>query len=321
MDETELADRAPGYGVLARVAPEHKIRFVRALQARGQVVAMTGDGVNDAPALKQADIGVAMGITGTDVSKGAARMILTDDNFATIVAAVAEGRGIYDNILKFVRFQLSTAWGFVLLFLICGVLGIAGGAPFTALQILWVNIIMDGPPALALGVERTEPDVMHRSPRPVGEPLLTRPRVVRILLAAAVMTAGTLTVLLLAEEWFPGISAAGVTTLAFTTFVFFQVFNLLNVRSEIRSVFSAQTFTNRTVWVALAAVVVLQVAVAHAPVLQGLFDTTDLDSAQWLTAVAIGSLVLWVEEVRKLTRRIHRGPRNQPPSATGTATG
>lgn len=306
LDDTELADRAAGYGVLARVAPEHKIRFVRALQTNGEVVAMTGDGVNDAPALKQADIGIAMGITGTDVAKGAARMILTDDNFATIVAAVEEGRGIYDNILKFVRFQLSTTWGFVMIFLICGVTGLAGGAPFTALQILWVNIIMDGPPALALGVDPTDPEVMRRPPRPPGEALLTRRRVARILLAATVMTAGTLAVLLLDDRWFPGISAAGATALAFTTFVFFQVFNLLNVRSESRTVFSRRTFTNRAVWVALAAVVVLQVAVVHAPILQGVFDTTALTGAQWLVAVTIGSTVLWAEELRKLIGRTRR---------------
>ncbi|MFE7629571.1 cation-translocating P-type ATPase [Kocuria sp. NPDC057446] len=306
LDETELARRAPGYGVLARVAPEHKIRFVRALQANGEVVAMTGDGVNDAPALKQADIGIAMGVTGTDVAKGAARMILTDDNFATIVAAVEEGRGIYDNILKFVRFQLSTTWGFVVLFLICGVTGLAGGAPFTALQILWVNIIMDGPPALALGVDPTDPEVMRRSPRPPDEALLTRGRVARILLAATVMTAGTLSVLLLDDTWFPGISAAGATALAFTTFVFFQVFNLLNVRSETRTVFRRRTFTNRAVWVALVAVVVLQAAVVHLPVLQGVFDTTALTGAQWFVAVAIGSSVLWAEELRKLVRRTRR---------------
>jgi P-type Ca2+ transporter type 2C len=306
MDDTELAERASGYGVLARVAPEHKIRFVRALQTRGEVVAMTGDGVNDAPALKQADIGIAMGITGTDVAKGAARMILTDDNFATIVAAVEEGRGIYDNILKFVRFQLSTTWGFVMIFLICGVTGLAGGAPFTALQILWVNIIMDGPPALALGVDPTDPEVMRRPPRPPGESLLTRGRVARILLAATVMTVGTLSVLLLVDTWFPGISAAGATALAFTTFVFFQVFNLLNVRSESRTVFSRRTFTNRAVWVALVAVVVLQAAVVQTPWLQGVFDTAALTGPQWLVAVTIGSTVLWVEELRKLVGRTRR---------------
>ena len=306
LDDAALRERAPGYGVLARVAPEHKIRFVRALQSRGEVVAMTGDGVNDAPALKQADIGVAMGITGTDVSKGAARMILTDDNFSTIVEAVREGRGIYDNILKFVRFQLATSWGFFMLFLICGVLGIAGGAPFTALQILWVNIIMDGPPALALGVEPTEPDVMLRPPRPAREPLLTRSRMGRVLLAAAVMTAGTLALLLLAPTWFPDINPAGTTTLAFTAFVFFQVFNLINVRSDARSVFSARTLTNGAIWTALAVVVVLQIAVVHTPALQSLFDTTDLTAAQWLTAVMTGSLILWAEELRKLTTRRRR---------------
>ncbi len=302
MTEEDLTRRA----VLARVTPEHKLRYVKALQTRGGVVAMTGDGVNDAPALKQADIGVAMGITGTDVSKGAARMILTDDNFATIVAAIREGRGIYDNIVKFVRFQLSTSWGFVLIFLICGVFGLAGGAPFTALQILWVNIIMDGPPALALGVDPAEPDVMHRAPRPPRESLLTRPRIARITLAATIMTLGTLAVLVWADDWFPGISPQQVLTLAFTTFVFFQVFNLLNVRSDAASVFAPQTFTNRSIWVALTGVVLLQIAVIQMPVLQNLFSTTDLESAHWLTAVALGSAVLWSEELLKMVLRVRR---------------
>ena len=305
LSDDELRQRAKEFGVLARVSPEHKIRFVEALQADGQIVAMTGDGVNDAPALEQADIGVAMGITGTDVSKSAADMILTDDNFATIVAAVAEGRGIYDNIVKFVKFQLTTAWGFVLVFLTAGALGLAGGAPFSALQILWVNIIMDGPPALSLGVDPAEPDAMKRPPRPAREALLDRPRVRRILGLGVVMTAGTIAVLHFGPELFPGSAADPLfaTTLAFTTFVFYQVFNLFNVRSNLGSVFSAQTFTNHTVWIAIGAVIVLQICVVQLGALQGVMDTTSLTSEQWLFAVAVGSTVLWVDEAGKFVAR------------------
>src|SRR5262249_44037234 len=158
------------------VSPSHKIRIVTALQSRGDVVAMTGDGVNDAPALRRADIGVAMGVTGTEVTKEAATMVLTDDNFATIVGAVREGRGIYDNIVTFTGFKTWPALGFVLIFLITSVPGLAGGAPFTALQILFVTLIMDGPPAMSLGVDPVSPTAMTRPPRPSGEPILTRPR-------------------------------------------------------------------------------------------------------------------------------------------------
>ncbi len=304
MEDAELARRASGLGVLARVSPDHKIRMVRALSADGSVVAMTGDGVNDAPALKQADIGIAMGITGTEVSKGAARMILTDDNFATIVAAVRQGRGIFDNILKFVRFQIATSWGFVLLFLVAGVFGIAGGAPFTALQILWVNLIMDGPPAMALGLDPPDAEVMRRPPRPTHEGILTRDRIARILLAAAVMAGGTLAVLVLApgEAPQPGV-ATEVGTLAFTTYVLFQLFNLLAVRSRDRSVFARVTLTNRVLWGTMLAVLVLQVLAVHLPLLQGVFSTAALDAGQWATAVAVASSILWVEELRKLLGR------------------
>ncbi len=254
--DDELARRLDDIGVVARVSPEHKIRIVRVLQSRGDVVAMTGDGVNDAPALRKADIGVAMGVTGTEVTKEAATMILTDDNFATIVGAVREGRGIYDNIVKFVRFQLSTALGFVLTFLVASITGIAGGAPFTALQILFVNLVMDGPPAMSLGVDPVSPDAMRRAPRPARERILTRPRLLRILLASAVMAAGTLAVLATAPGPEPQLGVPTVAgTMAFVTFVFFQAFNLLNVRNDLRSVFSRETLENRSAFVATAAVV------------------------------------------------------------------
>ncbi len=301
MDDHELDRRVGHIDVYARVSPEHKLRLVSSLQRTGQVVAMTGDGVNDAPALKQADIGVAMGITGTEVSKEAATMVLADDNFATIVAAVGEGRAIYDNIVKFVRFQLSTTLGFAALFLLAAVLGIAGGKPFTAIAILWVNIIMDGPPALSLGVDPPAPDVMQRQPRPLAERILTPQRWVTIVVAAVVMAAGTLAVLGFAPGPEPSASTASVAgTMAFTTFVLFQFFNILNARSDTASVFSASTLTNNRLWLSLAVVVALQVAVVHVSWFQSLFDTTSITATQWAVCIAVASSVLWIEEIRKL---------------------
>ncbi|WP_199286865.1 cation-translocating P-type ATPase [Nocardioides houyundeii] len=310
LSDEELSVRASTVGVLARVSPEHKIRMVRALQADGSVVAMTGDGVNDAPALKEADIGIAMGVTGTEVSKGAARMVLTDDNFATIIAAVREGRGIYDNVVKFVRFQIATAWGFVLIFLASAAVGVASGTPFTPLQVLWVNVIMDGPPAMTLGFDRPDDDVMSRPPRRVGEPILTRARLGQIALSALVMAAGTLGVLLLGPDEARAGEPTRTGTLAFTTFVLFQVFNLLNVREGVTSVFNRHTFTNARLWCALGAIVVLQVTTVHLQALGDVFDTTDLSAAQWAVAVAVASSVLWVEELRKVWVR-RRAPMSE----------
>ena len=309
MDDDELDRRIDGTPVFARVAPEHKLRLVAALQRRGNVVAMTGDGVNDAPALKKADIGVAMGITGTEVTKEAATMVLTDDNFATIVGAVRRGRTIYDNIVKFVRFQLSTTVSFAALFLGASILGIAGGKPFTAIAILWVNIIMDGPPAMALGMDRPARDVMDRRPRPVGEPILLRSRWIAIGFSAAIMAAGTLAVLAGAPGAEPRAGAATLAgTMAFTTFVLFQFFNILNVRSETGSVFRRETLHNRNLWIALAGALALQVAVVHAGPMQRLFDTTSMSAWNWLACAAVASSVLWLEEARKaILRRTARG--------------
>ena len=303
LDDDELDQRIDDITVFARVAPEHKMRLVGALQRRGNVVAMTGDGVNDAPALKKSDMGIAMGITGTEVTKEAATMVLTDDNFATIVHAVRRGRTIYDNIVKFVRFQLSTTLGFAILFLLAAVFDVAGGKPFAAIAILWVNVIMDGPPAMALGVDRPASSIMQRRPRPLDERILTRSRWIAVGFSSAVMALGTLGVLV----WAPGDAIAGTVTIAgtmaFNTFVLFQFFNILNVRSDRESVFHRDTLSNRVLWLALAVVLLLQVGVTHFGPMQQLFDTTSISAAQWLVCIAVASSVLWLEETRKLIIR------------------
>ncbi|MEV1005066.1 HAD-IC family P-type ATPase [Nonomuraea sp. NPDC050202] len=304
ISDEELARQLPDIGVFARMTPQHKIRIVRVLQDGGKVAAMTGDGVNDAPALRQADIGVAMGITGTEVSKEAATMVLTDDNFATVVEAVREGRGIYANIVKFTRFQMSTAFGFVLTFLATSITGLAGGAPFTAVQILFVNLVMDGPPALSLGVDPAGPDTMKRPPRSHDERILTTARLLRILLAGLIMAGGTLAVLALAPGG-PALAGQGsvASTMAFVTFVFFQVFNLVNVRDDLRSAFHRDTFANRTTFAAVGVVIVLLVAMVEWPGLHPFFTVVDLTSGQWLACTAAGSTILWVGELVKLILR------------------
>ena len=305
LSDDELDRRIDEVSVFARVAPEHKIRLVAALQRKSRVVAMTGDGVNDAPALKKSDIGVAMGITGTEVTKEAATMVLTDDNFATIVGAVKRGRAIYDNIVKFVRFQLSTTLGFALLFLAASITGIADGKPFAAIAVLWVNLIMDGPPAMALGLDRPDFGVMQRRPRPMSERILTKSRWVAVSFASVIMAGGTLLVLAFA----PGDAAkAGVATvagtMAFNTFVLFQFFNILNVRNDRLTVFRRETLRNRNLWGALVAVISLQIGVTHWGPMQRLFDTTSISLVQWGVCALVASTVLWLEELRKFVVRI-----------------
>ncbi len=281
-----------------RHAPEHKVKIVQALKARGHVVAMTGDGVNDAPALKNADIGVAMGITGTEVTKEAATMVLTDDNFATIVGAVKEGRTIYDNIIKFVRFQLSTNIGAILTVLGAQLLGLP--TPFTAIQILWINIIMDGPPAMTLGLEPSRPGIMQEPPRKSGARILTLRRFWHLLAYGTIMAAGTISV------FSNGLSSGGMEhalTLAFTTFVLFQFFNVFNVRNETGSTFNRHFFANGKLWSALIGVVGLQVVVVHWGPAQGIFRTVDLSLHDWLLATLVAASVLVLEEARKLAAR------------------
>ncbi|MDT8388699.1 MAG: HAD-IC family P-type ATPase [Thiogranum sp.] len=290
----ELARRIDSIAVFARVAPQHKVTIVQALKTDGHVTAMTGDGVNDAPALKTADIGVAMGITGTAVTREAATLVLTDDNFATIVRAVEEGRVIYDNIVKFVRFQLSTNIGAILTVLIATLMAMP--TPFTPIQLLWVNIIMDGPPAMTLGVEPARPGLMAEPPRPPDAQILSGRRLLWLMIYGVIMMAGTLALFAY------GLENNGTTyavTLAFTTFVLYQFFNVFNARAEFSSAFNANFLRNGKLWLALLGVVLLQVTVVHWPPAQEIFGTTALSAGDWLLAALVASSVLVLEEVRK----------------------
>ncbi|MBL1262217.1 calcium-translocating P-type ATPase, PMCA-type [Candidatus Methylomicrobium oryzae] len=295
MDERRLAEHIAGIGVFARTAPEQKVRIIQALKAQGHIVAMTGDGVNDAPALKIADIGIAMGVTGTHVAQEAATMILTDDNFATIVKAVKEGRHIYENMVKFIRFQLSTNIGAILTVTGAQLFGLP--SPFSAVQLLWINIIMDGPPAMSLSVDPGRPDTMSEAPRLAEARILSLRRFGNLFTYGLTMAAGTLGVLFYAQ---PGSDAEHAKALAFTTFVLFQVFNVFNARSEKGTAFQGHFFANKMLWLSLFGVCLLQVLSIHWPPAQRVFHTSPLSAGDWLIAAAVASSVLIFEELRKL---------------------
>jgi Ca2+-transporting ATPase len=299
LSDEELAARINHIAVFARVSPQHKVKIVKALKADGHVTAMTGDGVNDAPALKAADIGVAMGITGTAVTREAATLVLTDDNFATIVHAVRAGRVIYDNIVKFVRFQLSTNIAAILTVLAATLLALP--VPFTAIQLLWINIIMDGPPAMTLGIEPGRPGLMQEAPRTPGAQILTGRRLARLAMYGITMMIGTLAVYIYALDEGDQVYAM---TLAFTTFVLYQFFNVFNARVEHSTTFNRNFLRNGKLWLALAGVVLLQILVVHWPPAQTLFGTTALDLFDWLLAAVVASSVLLLDEARKLLLRI-----------------
>ena len=335
-DDAAFAAAAQNTSVFARVAPRHKLRIVQALQGSGQVVAMTGDGVNDAPALKAADIGVAMGVAGTEVSKEAARMILADDHFATIVLAVREGRGVLDNIRKFLRYLLSSNLAEVLTVFAgvvgAGVIGLkatatgSGGAvvlPLLATQILWINLITDTGPALAMGVDPIADDVMARKPRPRSQGILDRAMAWGVVEGGVVMAVLTLLTLDLflpggliepVDRWLGAgpHSLELARTAAFTVLVLTQLFNCFNARSASASAFLAP-FSNRWLWAAVALSAALQVAVVHLPFLNLAFGTVPLSAGQWGVCVAMASGVLWFSEARKLVRRRWTRQATAPP--------
>jgi P-type Ca2+ transporter type 2C len=299
LSDSELDERVEDIGVVARVAPEDKVRLVEKLKEKGHVVAMTGDGVNDAPALKRADIGVAMGITGTEVTKEAGDMILTDDNFATIVAAVEGGRAIYDNLMKYVRFQLITLGGFILLFLGAGIFDVANGIPLTPLQILWVNFAIDVLLAIGLGFDAAAPGLMRRRPRDANAPIIDRALGIRLGLAALLVAALALVVVAWGEHRY---ALTVATTMGMTTLGLMHIVAALEAREPTETIFKRYTIENRRFVQLVGAALVLSFLVTALSPLQRIFDTVALTAAQWgicligpIVYLAITELGKWFE--------------------------
>jgi Ca2+-transporting ATPase len=315
MSDDQLLQELPEIGVVARVAPEDKLRLVRLLKRSGNVAAMTGDGVNDAPALKAADIGVAMGITGTEVSKEAAVMILTDDNFATIVKAVEYGRGLYDNLLKYLRFQMATLVAYIAIFIGAGIFAIAGGVPLTPLQILWINMVIDIPIAVALGFDVPTGGLMARPPRPVGAPVLSRANWIRLCVQGFVMTVGALVAYQIGESQN---GAALAATMLLTTLSLFHLAAGLLARDQTNTIFDRAavpgTTQLRRYGIALLAIIV----VTNIGFLQRIFDTVELNLSQWSICIGLALTLVVVEELIKLVIR-QRG-RQRVPAAIQPST-
>ncbi len=297
MSQEELEGAIGNTSIFARTSPDHKLKIIRALQGRGDVVAMTGDGVNDAPALKKADIGISMGLHGTDVAKEAADMILTDDDFSTILHAIEEGKGIFSNVQNFLTFQLSTSAAALSLVFICTCLGYKN--PLNAMQILWINIIMDGPPAQSLGVEPVSADVMALPPRARGASVLTAKLLKRVAIAAAMICAGTM--LIYTHEMLDGVVTRRDTTMTFTTFVFFDMFNALACRSDTKSILRGEIglFSNTLFNWSVAGSLFGQLLVIYLPWLQEVFQTEALGLYDLVALSGVASTVFWVDEARK----------------------
>jgi Ca2+-transporting ATPase len=325
MDDDELDAIVDDVRVFARVDPDHKLRVVQALQRKGHIAAMTGDGINDAPALKMANVGIAMGITGTDVSKEAADIVLTDDNFASIVKAIEEGRGVYDNIQKYLLYLLSTNSGElttmfagVMLAAMFGLVPADVGLflPLLAVQLLWINLVTDGLPALALGIDPKDREVMRRPPRPHGAGVLLNEDWVQLACVGLTMAVGTVAVL---DAYYPGgmftlFATGGVPnsfdetrarTMAFTTLMMFQLFGAYNCRSRRRSAFEG-FLENKWLLAAIAFALGTHVLVVYAPFLQTAFQTVSLTATDWIVATGVSASLLVGMEIAKLFLRRFR---------------
>jgi len=302
ISDEQLAGRIEDVDVFARVSPQHKVRIVEALKARGHVVAMTGDGVNDAPALKRASIGVAMGITGTDVSKETADMVLTDDNYASIVSAVEQGRIIYSNIRKFVYYLISCNLAEILIIFLATLIG--SSSPLSAIQLLWLNLLTDGAPALALGLEKGDPDIMEQPPRPVREPIINRRMVVGIVVQTVAITASVLFAYYIGRGWEPS-NPALAQTMAFVTLSASELVRAYTARSERASLFRLGVFSNKYMQYAVLLSVVLLLGAVYVPFLQPIFGTVPLGTREWTVVLPLLLVPGVAAEITKAVLRSH----------------
>ena len=317
MSDEEAGKQINDIGVIARVTPEHKVRLIEVLKRAGHVTSMTGDGVNDAPALKKADIGVAMGITGTDVSKEAAVMILTDDNFATIVRAVELGRELYDSLVKYIRFQMARLFGFILLFLGASLFNVVSGIPFLPLQTLYINFTVDLFLAIGIGLGAASPGLMQRPPRGSNAELLPRRTLLGLAGLGLVLAVCSLGIM----QWAQGTLGESVArSLGLVTFSLSGIFLALECNDVLGSVFSTATLKNgKLIQMSLFAFVAT-IAVTELGLFQRIFDTVSLSVSQWITSLVVASAIVWVMEVEKLVQR-RRASRDQsePEAGTGCA--
>jgi len=302
MSDEEALRQVDEIGVIARVTPEHKVRLVDILKKANKIVAMTGDGVNDAPALKKADIGVAMGITGTDVAKEAAVMILTDDNFATIIRAVESGRALYDNLMKYIRFQMGSLFAFIITFLGAALFNILAGVPFLPLQVLWINFTIDVLLSVGLGLGNPTPGLMQRRPRKAGAQILPAQLFARLVIVGLILGICTLGVM----QWAivsAHLSATVAHTMGMTVFSLASIFYALETNDELRSVFNHETLQStrllRTCGWSLLAIFL----VTAPDFMNRLFQTSGLNIGQWVVCIVAGSVILWVIEIAKIFRR------------------
>ncbi|VBB07958.1 p-type atpase phosphorylation site [Lucifera butyrica] len=307
LNDLELARIINNVTVYARVSPAHKLRIVKALKAKGHIVAMTGDGVNDAPAVKEADIGVAMGGTGTDVTKEASSMILADDNFATIVAAIEEGRGIYDNIRKFIRYLLSCNIGEVLTMFVAALLGLP--LPLLPVQILWVNLVTDGLPAMALGVDSNSNDIMYRAPRNPAESVFSRGLGLKIVSRG--LQIGFSTLLVFALTYFYQNDLSLARTMALCTLVFCQLFHVFDCRSEIFTIFEIGFWSNKYLLMAVLCSACMQLAIIYQPFLREVFATAPMSLFDWLMVLTVAGWTFILSGLKYLVLRRHAPVRSR----------